>query len=176
MAKIVRFGTPRRGRGGARASTEKTGQVIPVPLRAVNTRGTPSRRGTGASFGSTGSTEAEGSASVGESRFAVNSGARTAPLVLKSVVLKSVEVLKHVESKGDKARRYKQRARVLLHQAAALLSELDPSEQRLAWLLEDCADLLVRVDQSSDARQPQTRDRLRGAAKKNEPEPPPPVA
>ena len=43
--------------------------------------------------------------------------------------------------------RYKQRAQVLLYQAASLLAEVEGSEQRLAWLLEDCADLLVREEQ-----------------------------
>ncbi|MFM1847056.1 MAG: hypothetical protein RL417_530 [Pseudomonadota bacterium] len=42
--------------------------------------------------------------------------------------------------------RYKRRAQVLLYQAASLLAEVEGSEQRLAWLLEDCADLLVREE------------------------------
>lgn len=47
-------------------------------------------------------------------------------------------------STAERVRHQKQRVRALLHEAAALLVELDASEQRLGWLLEDCADLLIR--------------------------------
>ena len=39
---------------------------------------------------------------------------------------------------------YRLRARTLILQAASLLSEVDGGERRLAWLLEDCAELLAR--------------------------------
>lgn len=50
------------------------------------------------------------------------------------------------QRRADKDAHYKQRAQVLLYQAASLLAEVDGAEQRLAWLLEDCADLLVREE------------------------------
>lgn len=49
-------------------------------------------------------------------------------------------------SPDERDARYKRRAQVLLYQAASLLAEVEGSEQRLAWLLEDCADLLVREE------------------------------
>jgi len=50
------------------------------------------------------------------------------------------------EGGSERDARYKRRAQVLLYQAASLLAEVDGAEQRLAWLLEDCADLLVREE------------------------------
>jgi hypothetical protein len=73
---------------------------------------------------------------------------------LEADIRKLVKVERHNEARvmvfpgsSERDARYKQRAQILIYQAASLLAEVEGSEQRLAWLLEDCADLLVRDEQ-----------------------------
>ncbi len=82
-------------------------------------------------------------------------GMRGGGTLSRKVVLKSAGSVHELRPEGvkrsavstDRDARYKRRAQVLLYQAASLLAEVEGSEQRLAWLLEDCADLLVREEQ-----------------------------
>ena len=158
MAKVVRFVAPRRGKTGFDEVSEKSCRATSVARRSVREVKTVREVKKSRTIGTAAVPATEitrvRSTSPNPSRFTVYSGARTG--VVEPPAL---------EPKTEKAQRYKMRARVLLHQAAALLAELDASEQRLAWLLEDCADLLVRCsDRSPEGNR--TRERLRGAALK----------
>lgn len=78
-------------------------------------------------------------------------GARSHKLVVKGgAAIRELrrEGVRPLAVSSERDARYKLRAQVLLYQAASLLAEVEGSEQRLAWLLEDCADLLVREEQA----------------------------
>lgn len=45
------------------------------------------------------------------------------------------------------AERQRNKAKVLIYQAASLLGELGEEERRIAWLLEDCIELMNPVDE-----------------------------